>query len=152
MAVEDGSIKFVVDECLSAPIAKALHHCELKHIPPFHVGSLSKSERGRCETEWMPSRIARGFISISSDTKMISDHDIAAVVQKHGGILFLLRRDASQQRRWELLRWFVRYLPLIATASRNSRPGSTWLVSKDGSMVPVEPSGIALGLKAPTTS
>ncbi len=117
-----------------------MNHCGKQLVPKIAVFALSKEELGTCETQWIPHRTANGFLIISNDRQMINAHDIAALAQRCGATIFLLRRDVSQQRRWQLLKWFANNMPQLALNAQAIEPGTTWLVSRKCEIVRVEPS------------
>jgi hypothetical protein len=129
----EGCVTFIFDECLSDPIAEMLTHCGGKHEPQIVVTTLKKRNMLKThDPTWVKYCAEKGWVIVSNDTSMIVDHDIARLVSEHGGTLFLLRPEVSQQRAWGLLRWYLTYLPKLAQASSKFKCGTTWLVGKDG--------------------
>jgi len=119
-----------------------LDHCGKQLEPRISVSYVSKDELGRSEAEWLKERGEKGFAFLTADTRMVADHDIAALAIKHGIKVFILAKEASQQRRWHLLKWFAIHMPKIAYAATRCTPGSTFLVNYKGAMtivLPTEP-------------
>jgi hypothetical protein len=134
-------LKFVFDECLSGKIAETLTHCGDTVNPRVQISNLTKEERLRADPHWVSERIRKGFVPVSSDRKMLNEHDIARIVKGLGGKMLLLDARVSQQKRWKLLLWFVQHWPKVALAVDSAGAGSTWVVYADGrlSVVSVNP-------------
>jgi hypothetical protein len=132
-------VKILFDECVSSKIAEVLDNCASKCDPPFSVHYLTEDEFGICETKWLPKRAQHGYVLVTSDMKMRSDHDIAKFAAVHGAKIFLLEARVSQQHRWNLLKWLANNLPKLVSTVDSIQDGTTWLVFHDCKVAIVEP-------------
>jgi hypothetical protein len=132
-------VKILFDECVSSKIAEVLDHCASRCDPPFSVHYVTDDEFGICETKWLPKRAQHGYVLVSSDMKMRSDHDIAKFAALHNAKIFLLDARVSQQHRWNLLKWLANNLTKIVSTVGSTQEGTTWIVYHDCKVTIVEP-------------
>lgn len=136
-----GGVRFLFDECLSPKLADALNHCGKKHSPRISVETLKGHGcLGIDDPTWITRLVTEDVVVVSEDVAMISDHDIARMMEGTPGVMMLLKPDVSQMKRWGLLKWHLEHLPRLAAAKVRVQPGTTWLVGKDGRLSAVTPS------------
>ena len=142
MAVETpSSVTFIFDECLSDHVARMLTHCGGKSDPVIRVETLqSRKMRQTKDPEWIRYCAEKGWIIVSSDKRMKSDHDVAWLAQETGATILLLKTDISQRRAWWLAHWHLTHLQKLARGLHKHGSGKAFFVGVDGGLHCIKPS------------
>ena len=124
---------------LSPDVARLINIVSCRAVPPFELDAL-KAEKATHDLKWIKSRIENGFIPVTGDMSMISEHDLARMATALGGTIFLLDSRVANLNRWKLLAWFITNLPKMANEIDLGRRNGVIKVSYDGKFTSIRPS------------